>query len=245
MRKKYISEKKLQSIVRKVLLEEMSWEDILKLGSDIAKKSANDAEKNSSKPTNDNKKSEPPKSSTSSTKSLYDKNKDELNKDLPEFTISASKSKNKNNYDALLIGGLDTRRGDYSIGQQVNLLKSSFGQTKKIKGVRYNTSASEVKKIIDENPGLYVFMFSAGCNLASDVAINKNTNKNKVFIIEPYAVSKKTSSVVKSAVSSGVPKKNVYVGPNQYRGLGIVSGASSTKDGLSHWQALSDIGNRI
>ena len=70
MRKNYISEKKLQSIVRKVLLEEMSWEDILKLGSDIAKKSANDAEKNGSKPTNDNKKSEPPKSSTSSTLSV-------------------------------------------------------------------------------------------------------------------------------------------------------------------------------
>jgi hypothetical protein len=242
MEKRYISENKIKEIVRKVILEEMSWSDISKLGSETSKKLADFIIKNNEEEKNKIKKNPP---SSSSNKSIYDKNKDELNKDLPEFTITAPKSKNKNIYDALLIGGLDTRRGDYQINQQINLLKSSFGQTKKIKGLRYNTSPSEVKKILDENPGIYVFMFSAGCNLALDVVNNKNVSKSKVFIIEPYAASKTTSAIVRSAVSSGIPKKNVFVGPNQYRGLGVVSGAISTKEGLSHWQALSDIGNRI
>lgn len=235
---KNITEINLQKIVRKVL-NETTWEEITKMGADVAKKIGNtyikNAEEESKKLNN--------KPNSSSSKSIYDKNKDVLFKDLPEFTITATKP--KNNYDALLIGGLDIRRGDLSIEQQVNSLKTSFGQTKRIKGLRYNTNAAAVNKILNENPGIYVFMFSAGCTLALDVANNKNVNKNKVYIIEPYGLSKNTRNIVNAAVNRGVPKTNVFVGPDAGRGLGIVSGSSTTKKGLTHWQALSDIGNRI
>ncbi len=252
MKRKILKENLLKSVIRKVLLEDKTWEEIAKSGSETAKSLADlmdkyyeeEKNKNTIKSTKLSSSTEPPsKTQSSSTKSSYDKNKDELNKDLPEFTVTGKKTKNK--YDALLIGGLDYRRGDYTIGQQVNLLKSSFGQNKNIKGVRFNTSADEIKKILDENPGIYVFMFSKGCEMATNVANNKNVNKDKVFIIEPYATSKNTANIVKSAVTIGVPKKNVFVGPESARGLGVVGGASTTQKGLSHWQALSDIGNRI
>jgi hypothetical protein len=83
MEKRYISENKIKEIVRKVLLEDMSWSDISKLGSETSKKLADFIIKNNEKEKN------PP--SSSSNKSTYDKNKDELNKDLPEFTVKASK----------------------------------------------------------------------------------------------------------------------------------------------------------
>ena len=115
-------------------------------------------------------------------------------------------------YDAVLVGGLDYRSSDFPIDQQVELLKKGLGLDKNIKGFRYNASTSDVLNFMSQNPGIPVFLFSAGCTKASDLSKSPNVDKDKLYIIEPYAVSDTTKSIVRSAVANGVPSSNVYVG---------------------------------
>ena len=89
MGKKNLNENFLKFAIKKVLLEDSTWSDIAKLGSEAAKKLADDLKKNNSKTTNNNKSTN---NSVSDTKnSTYDKKTDTLNKNLPEYTVSASK----------------------------------------------------------------------------------------------------------------------------------------------------------
>jgi hypothetical protein len=143
-------------------------------------------------------------------------------------------------YDAVLIGGLDYRKGDYPIDRQVGLLNQSYSG--KVKGFRYNASDEEILKFLDNNPNIDVFMFSAGCNKANKISKSPNVKLNRIFIIEPYAVN--GNSNVSKAVANGVPASNVFVGGSSARGKGVVSGASSSKSD-SHWGALKNIGNLI
>lgn len=145
-------------------------------------------------------------------------------------------------YDAVLVGGLDYRSSDFPIDQQVELLKKGFGSDKNIKGFRYNASTSDVLNFMSQNPGIPVFLFSAGCTKASDLSKSPNVDKDKLYIIEPYAVSDTTKSIVRSAVANGVPSSNVYVGDSQGRGQGIVDGSSSSNSS-SHFGALTTVGS--
>jgi hypothetical protein len=119
MKKKIISEIILKKVIKNVLLEETTWEDIAKLGSEAAKKLADDLKK-SSKSTNDNKKSTntTPSDTTpiDTKKSTYDKKTNTINKNLPEYTVTASKPtvkggsyiidmKNPNSKDITVIWG--------------------------------------------------------------------------------------------------------------------------------------------
>ena len=144
--------------------------------------------------------------------------------------------------DVILMGGLDYRKGDLKIGQQVEVLKSKL-KNKVIVGYRY-TDITGVLNEIKNNPSAYVILFSAGCSYASKVVKGVN-NKNKVFIVEPYAKSENTVNSVKSAVSSGVPSRNVITGPDIYRGAGIVNGSTKTPEGIGHWGSLSYVTNFI
>ena len=74
-------------------------------------------------------------------------------------------------YDAVLVGGLDYRSSDFPVDQQVELLKKGFGSDKNIKGFRYNAYTSDVLNFMSQNPGIPVFLFSAGCTKASDLRI--------------------------------------------------------------------------
>ena len=145
-------------------------------------------------------------------------------------------------YDAVLVGGLDYRSSDFPVDQQVELLKKGFGSDKNIKGFRYNASTSDVLNFMSQNPGIPVFLFSAGCTKASDLSKSPNVDKDKLYIIEPYAVSDTTKSIVRSAVANGVPSSNVYVGDSQGRGQGIVDGSSSSNSS-SHFGALTTVGS--
>lgn len=82
MVKKNLNENFLKFTIKKVLLEDSTWSDIAKLGSEAAKKLADDLKKNNSKSNVDTK---------NTNKSTYNKTNDVLNKDLPEYTITASK----------------------------------------------------------------------------------------------------------------------------------------------------------
>jgi len=145
-------------------------------------------------------------------------------------------------YDAVLVGGLDYRSSDQPIDQQVELVKKGLGGDKRVKGFRYNASTSEVLNFMGGNPGIPVFLFSAGCTKAYDLSKSPNVDKDKLYIIEPYAVSETTKSIVNSAVSNGVPASNVFVGGSQGRGKGIVDGASDSRSS-SHFGALTTVGS--
>lgn len=53
----------------------------------------------------------------------------------------------KNEYDVILMGGLDTRKGDKNIEEQVNLLKKNTNK-KNIIGFRYNDILGVKKKYL-------------------------------------------------------------------------------------------------
>lgn len=97
MKRKILKENLLKSVIRKVLLEDKTWEEIAKSGSDISKSLADlmdkyyEDEKNKSTKSITSSKEPPSKTQSSSTKSTYDKKTDTLNKNLPEYTISATK----------------------------------------------------------------------------------------------------------------------------------------------------------
>lgn len=145
----------------------------------------------------------------------------------------------ESSYDAVLIGGLDYRKGDYPIDQQVDLLKQGYGSNKNVKGFRYNTPTSEINKFLKDNPNVDVIMFSAGGSKSNDIVNSNIVNPENIYIIEPYGVSSNVKNIVSSAVSKGVPSKNVFVGPTKARGKDIVSGASEIQKGTDHWGALS------
>ena len=168
------------------------------------------------------------------TKKTYEK---EFGKKLKDSEPS-SKS-NDGDTNAILIGGLDYRSGDLSIDSQVEKFKenSKFGN---VKGFRYNTPTSTILDFLKSNPNTPVYMFSAGCTKSNDISKSPNVDKNKVFIIEPFASSPTTKQIVQSAVSNGIPASNVFVGPNSSRGANVVNGASSSK-AKTHWDALKQV----
>lgn len=144
-------------------------------------------------------------------------------------------------YDAVLVGGLDYRNGDLDIDSQVKLLKRGLGSDKKIKGFRYSTPTYSILSFMKNNPGIPVYLFSAGCKKSEELARDNNVNKNELYIIEPYAAGKITKYNVRAAVNLGVPASNVFVGNSVGRGQGIVNGANSSM-ASSHWNALTTVG---
>jgi hypothetical protein len=137
--------------------------------------------------------------------------------------------------EVILMGGLDYRQGDLSIGQQVNVVKKSSGLQNVI-GHRYKM-LNDVLSSIKKNPNAYVILFSAGCAHSRKIA-NAMSDKSNLYIVEPYAVDSNTKSSVRGAVNLGVPASNVIVGPTSGRGSSVVDGATDTPSGIGHWGAL-------
>jgi len=144
-------------------------------------------------------------------------------------------------FDAILVGGLDYRDGDYNIDKQVELFKDGFGKNKKVKGFRYTTTSAEVILGMKNSPKVPVFLFSAGCNRAFELSNSEIVDKSKLFIIEPFTESANTKEIILNAIKNGVPILNVYSGPTEARGSAI-SGTSKTPSGISHWGSLTYVG---
>ena len=143
---------------------------------------------------------------------------------------------------AILVGGLNYRQGDISTSEQANILSNSLGIP--VKGFDYNVSDSTILKYMESNPGIPVFLFSAGCNKASVLSKSSYVDKNQLYIIEPYASSRNVTNIVGNAVSNGVPTSHVFVGGNSSRGYGVVSGTSSSQS-KTHWGALTSVGKIV
>lgn len=158
-------------------------------------------------------------------------------------------NQNKSEFDAVLVGGLDNRPGDQNITKQEELFKKGFGVNKKVKAFRFSAPTLEVKQFLAQNPKLPIFLFSAGCAKTLDLSRDKNVDKTKLFVIEPYAASANTKNLVEKAISEGLPAKNVYVGSYPGVGSNIVGATTKNPSSLSkhplgsHWGALEYVGS--
>lgn len=146
---------------------------------------------------------------------------------------------NNDEYDVILMGGLDNRQGDKNITQQVNLLQKN-AVNKKIIGLRYKDILG-VKETIIKNPNSIVVLFSAGASNSSIIS-KLITDKNNLFIVEPYATSSNVTNSVKDAILQGVPTKNVITGATKSRGNGVVEKSTKTPQGIGHWESLEFVG---
>ena len=144
-------------------------------------------------------------------------------------------------FAAILVGGLNYRSGDKSTSTQAQMLKSGLGVAN-VKSFDWDASTESILSFLSANPKTPVFLFSAGCKKAGPLSASDNVDINKLYIIEPfYEPGGETAKSVKTAVNNGVPSKNVFVGKNASRGMGIVSGTSSS-NGSDHWDALVTVG---
>ena len=147
---------------------------------------------------------------------------------------------------AILIGGLDDRTDkdgkliDKTIDQQISLLKTASGFSNII-GLRYSTSDGDIMKTILNNPNFPIVLFSAGCQKADVVLNTKGVNPNKVFLIQPWAASKKRMDYYNGL---SMPKNQIYVGKFSSTGNGI-RGATRCPEGMDHWGSLPAIGGMV
>ncbi len=147
-------------------------------------------------------------------------------------------------YDAILVGGLDDRAGDYNILKQVELFKKGFGSEKKVLGLRYVTTPAQVLQRMAKSPKVPVILFSKGNERVSGLVGSELIDKSKLFLVEPYTESVNVKGIILNAVSRGVAVTNVYAGPGAARG-GAIIGASKTPQGIDHWGALSYVGGVV
>jgi len=148
---------------------------------------------------------------------------------------------------AILIGGLDNRRDkktgeliDKTIGEQISLLQSASGLNNII-GLRYSASDDDIKKTVESNPNFPVVLFSKGCEKAHVVLSCKGINRNKVFVIQPWAGNEGMMSYYNKL---NIPKNQIYVGKSSSTGNGI-GGATRCPEGMGHWESLPAIGGMV
>lgn len=158
---------------------------------------------------------------------------------------------NKKPYSVIFVGGCDDRRNEKTgkiIDKSLSEQESLLGLNLPVKSFRYK-DYSGPKEALKKNPESIVIMFSAGCK-QSDGLSELIKYKDRMFIVEAYALGEDTRKSVRKAVSNGVPQKNVIAkkiekGAYGGRGFGIVPNPTYTPDGVGHWQALTYIGSVI
>lgn len=145
---------------------------------------------------------------------------------------------------AVLVGGLDNRKYDKPISQQLQLFKAGFGDSN-VRAFRYSESPSNIEKFLSMYPKLPIFMFSKGCELADELINSPYVDKNKIYLIEPYnSSSKNLNSSVKRAIQNGLPVENIFVSPNNTsRGFGFKGASDSGAKG--HWESLTSVGKKF
>ena len=159
---------------------------------------------------------------------------EQINPDSPKFI--------------LLLGGLDNRQGDYNINEQVQILKKGLSSPLPITGFRYTDQKGIIAEINKSTEHMFVVGFSSGAGKSKNVALalkQKGFDRKYMFIVEPYNTNGSAESQVRAAVAAGVPAANVIVGPQDYRGKGVVQGTTSTPKGVDHWGALTFAGTLI
>ena len=149
----------------------------------------------------------------------------------------------------LFMGGLDDRSGDLSIEEQKELLKKGLGENFSIDSYRYNDEKGILSAISKLNKSPYVVLFSKGGSKSKEVAEKlkeKDFDLSYLYVVEPYAKSLKTKLSVESAISLGMPDKNLIVGSSSSTGKGITDYNTLTPNcSPSHWCSLKEVGKII
>jgi hypothetical protein len=161
---------------------------------------------------------------------------------------SNTKESNKIGLDAIFVGGIDDKKGYYSLEKQLSIFKKGFGG-KNVKAFGYKTPHEIILKYLTVYPKIPIFLFSAGCNLADDIIDSEFVDKKKVYLIEPWSKSlNELNQSVTRAIERGLPAKNVFVWKKSVgRGSGI-SGASDSEGGPGiegHWNSLITVPNKL
>jgi hypothetical protein len=158
-----------------------------------------------------------------------------------EESIAKQSCNKTGKVDAIFIGGLETLYNGGVLmtqAEQLKLFKKTYGDSKNVKGFKHNADTSLILNVLKENPKIPVVMFSKGCDIANIIAADSNADKNKIYIVEPWA--KKGNAAVSDAVKKGVPANHVYVGTTPETGKGVVVGVSLSK-GSNHFDALTKV----
>jgi hypothetical protein len=148
----------------------------------------------------------------------------------------------------ILVGGLDTGKFK-NITLQKDLLQKGLGSGFKVIAHRW-TEKEDAKISISSYPNSYLVLFSKGCEYSDTFASTLKKSGgylSKMYIVEGYSCSSGTKSSIESAVTKGVPKKNVLGGKSDCTGKNV-AGTSTTctsKGGEFHWCALTEVGEII
>jgi hypothetical protein len=155
---------------------------------------------------------------------------------LPEPSPGGGEPENDTDVDVIFVSGLVSA---ISFNSQVNAFKDAYTSDAIIKSFTFETSnLPAIKEVLKLNPKIPIFLFSAGCQRITGLIDNPNLDKAKVFLIEPYTVNTVGRRNIESAIDSGVPSKNVYVGPTSDRGKNIDRDTTKVPSGTGHLDAL-------
>ncbi|MFZ9302390.1 MAG: hypothetical protein ACO239_03405 [Sediminibacterium sp.] len=152
-----------------------------------------------------------------------------------QVTIKNSNTESKTDIEVIFVAGLTNA---ISFVSQINTFKLGYGTSAKVKSFMYNTDPANISKVLADNPNIPIFLFSAGCTQVTNLIDNPNVDKNKIFLIEPYTVYATSKTRIESAINSGIPSRNVFVGPVSTRGSNINKDTTKVPNGTSHLGAL-------
>jgi hypothetical protein len=161
---------------------------------------------------------------------------------------NTTKSNQKLGLDAIFVGGIDDKKGYYSLEKQLAIFKQGFSGNN-VKAFGYKTPYETILKYLTLYPKITIFLFSAGCNLADEIMDSKFVDKKKVYLIEPWNRSlNELNQSVTRAILKGLPPKNVFVRTDEPgRGYGIPD-ASDSEGGpgiKGHWNSLITVPNKL
>ena len=148
----------------------------------------------------------------------------------------------------VLVGGLDTGKFK-NITLQKSLLQKGLGSGFKVIAHRW-TEKEDAKITISQYPNSYLVLFSKGCEFSNEFASTLEKNGgylSKMYIVEGYSCSSGTKKSIDSAISKGVPKRNVLGGNSDCTGKNVAGTFTNctSKGGESHWCALTEVGEII
>jgi hypothetical protein len=148
----------------------------------------------------------------------------------------------------IFVGGLEHRRTDRKLNEQVSLLKQGLGSVFNIKSFHHNDNIDSILNSIESSYDPYIVMFSAGCKHCLKIT-NKvkelEYNTDKIYIVEPCTCVSdcpNTKKNVLSSIDGGVPLKNVFGGNSDCTGKNV---AGTPREGKDHWSAIGSVGKSI
>jgi hypothetical protein len=153
----------------------------------------------------------------------------------PQGGSNTSNTESKTGIEVIFVAGLTD---GISFASQVNTFKSGYGTSAKVESFSWDTDPANISKVLAANPKIPIFLFSAGCTQVTRLLDNPNVDKNKIFLVEPYTVYTSNRTRMESAIDSGIPSRNVFVGPVSARGSNINRDTTKVPAGTGHSGAL-------